>query len=236
MTYMKRLAYILMSAVLLSGLLPVTLGGCMETTKINNIAEAKAYMINYLDQKYGQQFVYKSGEKKNKEMDGEIDYSGRFALASDTSKYCDTVVYSTGDVIDNFSRYVFAPQLVPLCTNVLKDKPYIERYDVQLEYDGTRTWKQGDSIDEFLGDKGQSSPYDDVTVYLKKATDKAYAQEIKQLFDELNQVSKSCQVRLSVYDAKKVEIYFEMLDEVGKSKQSLADIELRIDEARTPDD
>jgi hypothetical protein len=238
---MKRLTII--TALILSLLSLLLLGGCMfskEKVDIQNEDQAREYILERLEQKYGEEFVSLGSLKRTAtaietaSYTGPYSYSGKFAPKNDTSRNCDAATYSDiGGLIDDYSRYVFKAEAERYCAEVCDTKEYIDHYSVEL-FDGgsSKKWKEGDSIKDYLGAKSMWDPYDELDVWLKAGySDAEYAVQIKTLYDELNNIP--CAVQLQVFDGNGERIFWYKI-ETGKADRyfELADIERYISDDR----
>jgi hypothetical protein len=209
---MKRPLKIIVITIVFVSLL-AAMGGCAlmkEEPNPQNEAEAQACLLEYLEDKYGEPFMFVGNAKQNKHPVSNplYDYFGDYAPVNAPEKVFRGWISTKGHPRDNYGQWVFKEDAEALCGDVCASKDYIESYTVELDSPWTyRIWKEGDSLDRYLGSKRQSDPSNRVEVWLKEGlTDEEYARQVSDLMSDM--VELKCAVNLQVSEGDVI-IYFQ---------------------------
>jgi hypothetical protein len=185
------------------------LGGCrmhivdpQKPPAVNSQEEARAFLVQQLEKKYGEPFVW----VRDLYVSSWPHYYGEYAPSADKAKVFEAFVSPGGLCADNYAKYIFKDRAVKYVTDVLDQKGYIEQYAVEFDSAWTRyRWTEEDSIEEFLG----GEPLHAVSytkVWLPSGRSNAeHAADIKDLLGSLN--DQPCAVELAVYDGDR-EVFF----------------------------
>jgi hypothetical protein len=164
---------IFLSLVLATGLF---LGGCnvIGSANIKNADQAKAYILDGLRDKYGEEFVIDgdlrinyTGSEKNRSP--SIYTADKVYPVSDPSIVFTANCLPWGGLADTRAEYFFLPDAESLISQAFLDAgiDYLSSWQTTVEMGATvKTWHEGDSFDKFMGNGASSDPYIQVKLYL----------------------------------------------------------------------
>jgi hypothetical protein len=203
----RKLVGLAVAILVVLALLPIASVGCSlarDEPNLETEAEAQACLLEYLEDKYGEPFMFVGNAKQNKHPVSNplYDYSGDYAPVNAPEKVFRGWISTKGHPRDNYGQWVFKEDAEALCGDICVSKDYIENYTVVLQSPWTdRVWKKGDSIDKYLGDKGRSDPSNRVEVWLKEGlSDEEYAKQIIDLMTEMAELNCAVILQASVGD------------------------------------
>ena len=167
--------------------------------------EAKTYLLDYLKNKYDEEFIVigNEPEREPNKYTGTVYYHIDFAPQNNPEQVFSGVVSSDDFPFiiaeDDYAKYIFKEEAEAICGDICATYDFIESYTVELKGEQTSArWTKNDSLQKYMGRGTINDSYNYVTVYLKDGlTDEEYAQQISDLMSDL--VLAPCAIFIDVW-------------------------------------
>lgn len=177
--------------------------------------EAKEYVLNRLEKKYKQAFIFTEEPEYKEEKAGLRWIKGGIAPESEPSETAYVYARDTGFFEDDYHVYYFKDGLEKLAKPLCKDKDYIEECAIEVRGKSTDTlWTGKETLEEYLR-QGEYEIYVNPR-FPEGKTDDEYADEILTLLNELYE--SGLNITLTVSLKGDVTIFFADLDQYGRTE------------------
>lgn len=164
------------------------------TTVLQNEEEAQRFLLNFLEEKYGEQFVCLGSAKALKQplQTPTYTYSAKYAPASNQSKTFRASVSTTADdAMDNYGQWVFRADVEKIFADFCSNHPYIVRYDMEVLaiLTTTKVWTTEDSLEDYFGTRSNRDSAVNLEVWLSDGlSDDKYASQILAMTSGLSEL------------------------------------------------
>jgi len=171
----------------------ISLGGCEEMT-FKNQKEARVYLLDGINKKYGKEFEIV--DKEQYQTIGVIDvFTCVVAPVDARDETAKARVTQYGDATDDYAGYYFKDESEQLCIDVCKQKDYLLGYEAFLQAPGVRkVWDDSNTLQEYLAESGA---YVEVRVVMKDGlSNEEYGRLITDLLNSIAQLECYVDVRV----------------------------------------
>ncbi|OUO92477.1 hypothetical protein B5F40_00840 [Gordonibacter sp. An230] len=193
--------------------MPVPTPEEMKQTHIDSLTvrseeEAREALDQGLRERYGEEFALVGDGPRAVDWlyDGEVPFVflAEYAPASDPSKVFRADVSARGDVQDDYAQYLFKDEVERRCGEAIAGSGFQGSFEAELApLREARVWREGDSLEEYMGGTSLLDPWVDVSLYPAGGSEEEQAAEVKKALDSLYDVGFWMDVR--AYDPSQSE-------------------------------
>ena len=172
----------------------------IDSLTVRTEEEAREALDRGLRERYGEEFVLVGDGPRvsNWLFEDEVPFKFRaeYAPASDPSKAFEAEVSANGKVRDDYAQYLFKDEAERRCEEAIAGSGFRGPFEAKLApLREARVWREGDSLEEYMGGASDLDPWVDVSLYPAGSSDREQAAEIKKALDSLYGVGFKFDVR-----------------------------------------